>query len=139
VKGDAKVKPKAPTVRDPSGARAAAENLFIHGFPPVLMDLVRRAHPVGFHQFQVIPHDAANIAPGLAQNDPRVVICSALLDVGYEPVVLRLPHTYGRFFSLTLLDSVGQPFESIGPARETTWASTSPWSVPPGEANFRKA
>ena len=106
--------PKAPTARDPGRARAAAENLFIHGFPPVLMDLVRRAHPVGFHQFQVISHDAANIAPGLAEDDPRVVICSAFLDVGYEPVVLRLPHTYGRFFSLTLLDSVGQSFESIG-------------------------
>ena len=106
--------PKAPTARDPNGARAAAANLFIHGFPAVLMDLVRRAHPVGFHQFQLIPHDAANIAPGLAEDDPRLVVCSAFLDVGSEPVVLRLPHTYGRFFSLTLLDSVGQPFESIG-------------------------
>jgi hypothetical protein len=114
VKGDAKVTPKAPTARDPNGARAAAATLFIHGFPPVLMDLVRRAHPVGFHQFQVIPHAAANIAPGLADDDPRVVICSAFIDVGYEPIVLRLPHTYGRFFSLTLLDSVGQSFESIG-------------------------
>jgi hypothetical protein len=114
VKGDAKVTPQGPTARDPDGARAAAANLFIHGFPPVLMDLVRRAHPVGFHQFQVIPHDAGNIAPGLAEDDPRVVICSAFLDVGYEPVVLRLPHTYGRFFSLTLLDSVGQSFESVG-------------------------
>ncbi len=106
--------PKAPTPRDPNAARAAAANLFIHGFPPVLMDLVRRAHPVGFHQFQVIPHDAANLAPGLADNDPRVVICSAFLDIANEPVVLRLPHTFGRFFSLTLLDSVGQPFESVG-------------------------
>jgi hypothetical protein len=113
-KGDAKVTPEAPTARDPDGARAAAANLFIHGFPPVLMDLVRRAHPVGFHQFQVIPYDAANLAPGLEEDDPRVVICSAFLDVGYEPIVLRLPHTYGRFFSLTLLDSVGQSFESLG-------------------------
>jgi hypothetical protein len=79
----------------------------------MLMDLVRRAHPVGFHQFQLIAHDPGNLAPGLAEDDPRVVLCSAFLDLGVEPVVLRLPHTHGRFFNLMLMDSLGEPFESL--------------------------
>jgi hypothetical protein len=113
VKGDAEVTPKGPLPVDLIAARAAAANVVVHGFPAMLMDLVRRAHPVGFHQFQLIAHDAGNLAPGLAEDDARVVVCSAFIDVGDGPVVLRLPHTHGRFFNLTLMDSVGEPFESL--------------------------
>ena len=105
--------PIGPQPVDLNATRGAAANIVVHGFPAMLMDLVRRAHPVGFHQFQLIAHDPANLAPGLAEDDPRVVLCSAFLDVGAEPVVLRLPHTHGRFFNLTLMDSVGEPFESL--------------------------
>jgi hypothetical protein len=107
------VTPTGPLPVDLNATRAAAANVVVHGFPAMLMDLVRRAHPVGFHQFQFITHDAANLAPGLAEDDPRVVLCSAFIDVGDQPVVLRLPHTHGRFFNLTLMDSVGVPFESL--------------------------
>ena len=105
--------PTGPLPVDLNATRAAAANLVVHGFPAILMDLVRRAHPVGFHQFQFITHGAANLAPGLAEDDPRVVLCSAFIDLSGQPVVLRLPPAHGRFFNLTLMDSVGEPFEGL--------------------------
>jgi hypothetical protein len=112
--GEAQVMSMGPPPDDPNEVRAAAANIVVHGFSPMLMDLVRRAHPMGLHQFQLITHDAANLAPGLAEDDLRVVLCSACIDVRHEPVVLRLPHTHGRYFNLMLTDAVGEPFESLG-------------------------
>jgi hypothetical protein len=98
----------------PDAARAAAASIWTHCFPLVLADLVRRAHPMSFHQFHEVTHDGGNLAPGLAEDDSRVVLTSAWLDLSEEPIVVRLPHTRGRHFSFTVMDTAGEPFESLG-------------------------
>jgi hypothetical protein len=108
-------------IRQPSidvrtgAARAAAANIFVHCFPMVLADVVRNAHPRAPHQLQLIaPGDDEALAPGLAEDDVRVVLTSAWVDLSDEPVVLRLPHTHGRHITLTLIDTAGEAFASFG-------------------------
>lgn len=99
---------------DPKSARAAAANAYVLTFPLMLVDAVRRSHPIGFHQFHLVTDDSASIAPGLADDDPRVIVSSAWVDLRHEPVVLRLPNTHGRYINLTLIDSMGEPVASLG-------------------------
>lgn len=94
--------------------RKAAEQVFIQAFPLMLTDGVRRAHPLASTQFHLLQDDDGAIAPGLARDDPCVVATSAWIDLTGEPVVLRLPHTGGRYTYLTLIDTAGEPFASIG-------------------------
>ncbi|MFL5297910.1 MAG: DUF1254 domain-containing protein [Phenylobacterium sp.] len=103
--------PSTPTA--PDVARALASNLFVHCFPLALTDAVRRAHPMGFHQFQLLaPQGAASL--GLGDDDPRAVVSTVWVDLTNEPVVLRAPHTQGRYFILTLIDTAARPFANFG-------------------------
>jgi hypothetical protein len=54
------------------------------------------------------------LAPGLTEDDPQVVTASAWIDLSKAPVLLRLPPTGGRFYNLTLFDTAGEPFASLG-------------------------
>jgi hypothetical protein len=94
--------------------RAVAANVFSLCFPLFLVDAVRRAHPMAIQQFHLLPPDGADLAPGLLEDDPCVVIASAWIDLTDGPVVLHLPHTHGRHFDLTLIDAAGEPFASLG-------------------------
>jgi hypothetical protein len=94
--------------------RATAAAIFVQCFPLLLADAIRRAHPLTFHQFQFVRADGENLAPGLAEDDIRVVVTSAWIDLSEQPVVVRLPNTEGRYLSLTLFDTMGEPFESVG-------------------------
>ena len=94
--------------------RAAAAAIFVQCFPLLLADAIRRAHPLTFHQFQLVRQDGQSLAPGLAEDDVRVVVTSAWIDLSEQPVVVRLPHTEGRYLNLTLFDTTGKPFESVG-------------------------
>jgi hypothetical protein len=98
----------------PNAARAAAAQVFIHCFPLMLADAIRRCHPMGFHQFHLLTEQSMPLAPGLDGYDPRVVVTSAWIDLANEPVVVRLPAMHGRYFTLTLIDTVGEPFASLG-------------------------
>jgi hypothetical protein len=98
----------------PAAAQAAAAQIFIHCFPLVLTDAVRRAHPLAFHQLHLVGENAESLAPGLGEYDPRVVVASAWVDLADEPVVLRLPPTHARYFTLTLVDTAGEPFATLG-------------------------
>jgi hypothetical protein len=79
-----------------------------------MADAIRRAHPLGFHQFQIAPQDAESLAPGLSEDDARVIVVTAWIDLSHGPVVLRIPRTGGRYLSLTLFDTAGEPFMSVG-------------------------
>jgi hypothetical protein len=92
---------------------SAAALVFIHSFPLLLADAVRRAHPISAHQFQIVPEGAA-LAPGIEYEDPQATIASAWIDVSQGPVVVRLPDPRGRHFTLTLIDSAGETFASYG-------------------------
>jgi hypothetical protein len=94
--------------------RAAAANVFSLCFPLFLVDAVRRAHPMALQQFHLLPIDAADLAPGLLEDDPCIVMTSAWIDLSQGPVVLHMPHTHGRHFDLTLIDAAGEPFASLG-------------------------
>jgi hypothetical protein len=69
---------------------------------------------MALQQFHLLPPDGADLAPGLLEDDPCVVIASAWIDLTDGPVVLHLPHTHGRHFDLTLIDTAGEPFASLG-------------------------
>jgi len=100
--------------RGQNTTRAIAANVFSLCFPLFLVDAVRRAHPMALQRFHLLPPDGADLAPGLLEDDPCVVIASAWIDLTDGPVVLHLPHTHGRHFDLTLIDTAGEPFASLG-------------------------
>jgi hypothetical protein len=100
--------------RGQNTTRAVAANVFSLCFPLFLVDAVRRAHPMALQQFHLLPPDSADLAPGLLEDDPCIVIASAWIDLNDGPVVLHLPHTHGRHFDLTLIDTAGEPFASLG-------------------------
>jgi len=100
--------------RGQNTTRAVAANVFSLCFPLFLVDAVRRIHPVALQRFHLLPLDGADLAPGLLEDDPCVVIASAWIDLTDGPAVLHLPHTQGRHFDLTLIDTAGEPFASLG-------------------------
>ena len=103
---------KFPTETDP--IRWIAAEIYVQAFPLLLADAIRRAHPTGFHQFQVAPDDADSLAPGLAEDDDRAIVVSAWIELSRGPIVLRIPPTGGRYISVTLFDTAGEPFMSVG-------------------------
>jgi hypothetical protein len=99
----------------PTNAQDVAAQIFVHCFPLVLADTVRRAHPMALHQVQFVLSHCEALAPGLTDDDDaRVVTTSAWIDLAEGPAVLRLPNTHGRYFSVTLIDAAGEPFASLG-------------------------
>jgi hypothetical protein len=100
--------------KEPAEIRALAAQLFVQAFPRLLADEVRRAHPLASAQFYFLGSNAAALAPGLVEDDGRVVMASAWIDLADQPVVLRLPATFGRHLALTLFDPAGRPFGSVG-------------------------
>jgi hypothetical protein len=99
--------------RNPEVARGPATRIFIHAFPLVLADTIRRAHPMAAHQFHTVA-DCPALAPGMSDEDPRVIVSSAWIDLSHAPVILNLPATRGRHFTLTLIDTAGEVFASCG-------------------------
>lgn len=94
--------------------RRLAAELFILGYPLVLMDAVRRAHPPDANRFLRLAECGERLAPGLDAEDPRVVRASAWLDLSVGPVVLALPDLGGRYGALTLIDAWGEVFATAG-------------------------
>ena len=92
----------------PHEVRKIAADAFVFGFPLVLVDLVRRAHPVSANQVLHLPDDAADVAPGLRGGDPRMVQSSAWIDLSAGPMVVHLPAVGARHLSITLIDAWGE-------------------------------
>lgn len=92
----------------PHEIRRIAADAFVFGFPLVLVDLVRRAHPVGANQILHLPDDAADVAPGLRDGDPRMVQSSAWIDLSGGPMAINIPPVEGRHLTLTLIDAWGE-------------------------------
>jgi hypothetical protein len=105
--------PFAP-VPAPAVVRSLAAELFVLGFPLVLMDAMRRAHPLAATRFHRLPLDPVALGGGLAERDVRTVQSSAMIDLTAGPAMLHLPDVRGRYFSLTLIDTAGEAFASLG-------------------------
>jgi hypothetical protein len=114
---------------------ALAERAFIWGFPLVLTgryrDLaVRQGAP--FNRFTVTPTLAT---PSLKAPGPNVdtLYGYAWLDLGREPVVLQVPDTQDRYYSIQFVDAYANTFSYVGRrqtgTRAGTYVLTSPgWS-----------
>jgi hypothetical protein len=94
--------------------RAMASEVFVLGYPLVLTDAVRRAHPVGAGRILFLPDDPRGLAPGFDGEDLNTVLTSAWIDLEAGPVVLQTPDPEGRHFSLTLFDPSGAIIASFG-------------------------
>jgi hypothetical protein len=95
-------------------ARHLGGEIFVLGLPLLVMDAIRRAHPLlpsGFHRF---PPGAQQLVPGLFLDDPDWIHTSACVDLAVAPSVLHLPAAQGRYVSVTLIDAAGEPFASLG-------------------------
>lgn len=105
---------RGPQERTKDSPQEAAAAIFVLCFPLLIMDAVRRAHPMASSRFHLVAADCASLAPGLIEDDPRTVVSSAWIDLSDGPVAVRLPHTRGRHFSFTVTDTAGEPFVSLG-------------------------
>ncbi|HEY1927394.1 MAG TPA: DUF1254 domain-containing protein [Caulobacteraceae bacterium] len=94
--------------------RHAAAQIYIHVFPLLLADMVRRAHPMSPGHFRLLKEGAAILAPGIDEEDERLVVASAWVDLSQGPHILRIPDTRRRYFVLTLFDTAGDSFASFG-------------------------
>ena len=114
-------------------AAAVAADAFVFGYPLVLSDRVRiwmtdvdRPDPVrmkapanAFVHSRDVP---ATTADGLVAPHADTLRSNAWLDLGDGPVVLRVPDTHGRYYTLSLVDLWTNVFASVG-ARTTGCSS----------------
>jgi hypothetical protein len=98
----------------PGSTRSAAARLFVHCFPLMLADAVRRAHLDSPGRFILADDGGAALAPGLEDEDPGLVVSTAWIDLSAGPVLVRTPHMRGRQFILSLIDPAGEIIASLG-------------------------
>ena len=98
----------------PRRLRRLAAEVFVLGYPLLLTDAVRRAHPLAFNQFFHLADHCETLAPGFIHEDVRTLRTSAWLDLSRGPVILTLPDMRGRHSILSLIDAWGQTFASFG-------------------------
>jgi hypothetical protein len=94
--------------------RKAAAEVYVHCFPLLLTDIVRRAFPLALEHFLLVGQRAADLAPGLEDDDDCLLLSSAWIELSAGPVIAYLPPTQGRYFTLTLIDTAGAPFATVG-------------------------
>lgn len=108
------VEPSRPAKSQDATARQLACEVFVLGFPLILMDAVRRAHPLASSRFRRLPPGSHELLPGMFDDDPDCLHSCAVMDLGLGPSVLHLPNTHGRYLSVTLVDAAGEAFASFG-------------------------
>ena len=125
---------RSRTVSATDAAAVAADGL-VFGYPLVLMNRIRawmtavpapdparmRAPPNRFVHARALP-EAASGRPGGARTG--ALRTAAWLDLGPAPVVLSVPETHGRFYTLSLVDLWTNVFASVGARTTGTGAGT---------------
>ncbi|CAN7449099.1 DUF1254 domain-containing protein [Phenylobacterium sp. LjRoot164] len=94
--------------------RAAADGVVL-GFPLLLVDAVRRTHPVSMNQVLTLPSECSVIAPGLTDDDDLIVRASAWIDLSEGPMLLALPNLGGRYWAVSLFDAWGRRIGRVDP------------------------
>ncbi|MGY6268233.1 DUF1254 domain-containing protein [Achromobacter denitrificans] len=129
-----------PAAAATEAARQAAMAGYLYFYPLVTMDLTRRqsTHPSRGGQgapANAFLHARALPAPGDAAPwaNPDMLRSVAWLDLTAGPVVLSMPDTQGRLYTLTLLDMWTDAFAVLG-KRSTGTAKGHTAIVPPGWA-----
>lgn len=100
---------------NPFDVRRAAADGVVLGFPLLLVDAVRRTHPVGMNQILALPGDCSVIAPGLADDDELITRASAWIDLSEGPMLLALPDPQGRHWAISLFDAWGRRLGRVDP------------------------
>lgn len=108
------VQPPASATPPDATVRQLSSEVFVLGFPLVLMDVIRRAHPLAAAGFRLFPPASQELVPGLFHDDPDCLHTSAIVDLATGPSVLHLPNTHGRYISVTLIDAAGEAFAGLG-------------------------
>ncbi len=133
----------APAVPTPAAAATeaahqAAMEGYLYFYPLVTMDLTRRqfVHPSRGAEgapANTFLHGRALPRPGAATPwaNPDMLRSTAWLDLTAGPVVLSVPDTQGRLYTLTLLDMWTDAFATLG-KRSTGTAKGNTVIVPPG-------
>jgi hypothetical protein len=85
------------------------------GFPLMLVDAVRRGHPLAPNQFLRLPMLSGALAPGLRDDERRTTRHSAWIDVSQAPVVITLKGLQDSHFSLLAVDAWGDCIASVSP------------------------
>src|SRR5690606_13157149 len=92
----------------PPEARCAAAEAAVFGFPLLLVDAIRRTHPIGVNRVFELPADGEPIAPGLGGEQPLVIAASAWLDLRDGPLTVEFPDVGKRHWSIALFDAHGR-------------------------------
>lgn len=133
----------APAVPTPAAAATeaahqAAMEGYLYFYPLVTMDLTRRqfVHPSRGAEgapANTFLHGRALPRPGAATPwaNPDMLRSTAWLDLTAGPVLLSVPDTQGRLYTLTLLDMWTDAFATLG-KRSTGTAKGNTVIVPPG-------
>lgn len=138
--------------RNPEEIQKLAEDVYIYGYPMVLMEYnravqtnVSRASTEGapinqfMHQRRLADEKSRMASPEL-----DVLSSSAWLDLSSEPVVLSVPDTGRRFYNIPILsawtDVIGSPSSRANGNKRAEYLITGPgWRgvVPPGLTEIR--
>lgn len=98
----------------PQEIRWRAAEAVVAGVPLVLMDLIRRSHPMTMTRFLVLSDDCGALAPGLLDEDVRTIRSSAWISLADGPVVLHVPSMHGRHLIISLFDAWGDQIGGAG-------------------------
>lgn len=139
-----------------SEALEIAVEAYTYAYPLVLMDARRRiatnvaeadcelGRGAPINQFTHVRRLSADLSPPGVFADPDVLRSSLWFDVSREPLIVNVPDSEGRFYSLSLSDYWSEVFAAPGPrstgAEAQLLAITGPsWqgSLPPGIRVYR--
>lgn len=127
-----------PAAAATESARAAALEGYLYFYPLLTLDLTRRqfTHPSQGPQgapANAFLHARALPRPGAATPwaNPDMLRSTAWLDLSAGPVVLSVPDSQGRLYTLTLLDLWNEAFATLG-KRSTGTTRGNTAIVPPG-------
>lgn len=98
----------------PEVVRKLASDVVVAGFPLLVSDLIRRAHPLQTHRFLELKSGLNNLPTGLRDDHPWMVRSTAVIDLSSGPMVVEFPDLGERYFSLTIFDAACHPWASFG-------------------------
>ena len=130
--------PLTPAAAATESAREAAMAGYLYFYPLLTLDLTRRqfTHPSQGAEgapANAFLHARALPRPGAATPwaNPDMLRSTAWLDLSAGPVVLSVPDSQGRLYTLTLLDLWNEAFATFG-KRSTGTTRGNTAIVPPG-------
>jgi len=120
----------------PPDARSAAAEAAGFGFPLLLVDAIRRTHPVGANRTLDLPIDGGSIAPGLACEHPLTTATSIWADLRDGPVRIDLPGLGDRYWSVSVFDAHGRRMPPPRGTRTTPsrFVLSRPGETPSGDS-----